>query len=60
MNYRLEPDGDGTRLFFEQSGFDLSQPWGDAALKGAKVGWNMMLEALTRVVAGLAPRNGVP
>ena len=25
--YRLEPDGDGTRVFFEQSGFDMSQPW---------------------------------
>jgi len=29
--YRLEPDGDGTRAFFEHSGFDLSQPWGDQA-----------------------------
>jgi hypothetical protein len=23
--YRLEPDGDGTRVFFEHSGFDMSQ-----------------------------------
>jgi hypothetical protein len=27
--YRLEPDGDGTRAFFEHSGFDMSQPWGE-------------------------------
>ena len=27
VSYRLEPDGDGARVFFEPSGFDLSQPW---------------------------------
>lgn len=54
VSYRLEPEGDGTRVFFEHSGFDLSQPWGDGALKGAEVGWDRMLDALTRVVAGLA------
>ena len=29
VSYRLEPDGDGTRVFFEHSGFDMSQPWGE-------------------------------
>lgn len=50
--YRLEPNGDGTRLVFEHSGFDLSQPWGEPSLKGAQAGWAIMLKALTRVVAG--------
>lgn len=54
VRYRLEPQSDGTRLFFEHSGFDLSQPWGDQALKGAEFGWEKMLKALSRVVAGQA------
>jgi hypothetical protein len=54
VSYRLEPDGEGTRLFFEQSGFDLSQPWGDAALRGADVGWTRFFERLAGVVAGSA------
>ena len=37
--YRLEPDGDGTRVFFEHSGFDMSQPWGEQAFRGVEVGW---------------------
>jgi uncharacterized protein YndB with AHSA1/START domain len=55
--YWLEPDGDGTRLFFEHSGFDLSQPWGDQALQGAEFGWVKMLERLLGVVAGTATRK---
>ena len=51
VTYRLEPDGAGTRLFFEQSGFDMSQPWGDKALKGGEYGWAKMFEQLERVLA---------
>ena len=54
VSYRLEPDGDGTRVFFEQSGFDLSQPWGDASFRGAEAGWDRMHERLAHVIAGLA------
>ena len=54
VSFRLEPDGDGTRLFFEHSGFDVSQPWGDQAFKGAEFGWAKMLKQLAAVVAGLA------
>ena len=57
VSYRLEPDGDGTRVFFEQSGFDLSQPWGENALRGAEYGWTMMLERLSGVVEGMAARR---
>ena len=54
VRFRLEPDGDGTRLFFEHSGFDLSQPWGEQAFHGAEFGWAKMLGQLSAVVAGLA------
>jgi len=33
--YRLEPDGGGTRVFFEHSGFDMSHPWGEQAFRWA-------------------------
>ena len=44
MSFRLEPDGDGTRLVFEHSGFDLSQPWSDQAVQGAEFGRAKILE----------------
>lgn len=52
VSFRLEPEGDGTRLFFEHSGFDLSQPFGEQAFKGAGFGWTQMLGQLAAVVAG--------
>ena len=54
VSFRLEPDGDGTRVLFEHSGFDVSQPWGEQALRGAEFGWAKMLGQLAVVVAGLA------
>jgi len=54
VSFRLEPDGAGTRVLFEHSGFDVSQPWGKQALRGAEVGWKKMFDRLTGVVAGLA------
>lgn len=53
VRFRLEPDGEGTRVFFEHSGIDISQPGGDQAFKGAEYGWAKMLKQLTNVVAGL-------
>src|SRR5689334_19050764 len=29
VSFRLESDGEGTRVHFEHSGFDVSQPWGE-------------------------------
>lgn len=52
VSFQLEPDGDGTRLIFEHAGFDLSQPRGEQAFKGAQFGWAKMLEQLSVVVAG--------
>ena len=41
----------------EHSGFDVPQPWGKQALRGAEVGWEKTFERLTGVVAGLAGRR---
>ena len=57
VSFRLEPDGDGTRVFFEHSGFDVSQPWGKQSFRGAEIGWQKMFDRLTGVVAGLAGRR---
>jgi uncharacterized protein YndB with AHSA1/START domain len=54
VSFQLERDGDGTRLLFEHAGFDVSQPFGEQALKGADFGWAKMLKQLAAVVAGLA------
>lgn len=54
VSFRLEPDGEGSRLFFEHSGFDLSQGWSEQAIQGAEFGWAKMLKQLSVVAAGLA------
>ena len=57
VSFRLEPDGDGTRIHFEHSGFDISQAWGDQAFHGAEFGWAKMLGELPAVVGGLATES---
>jgi uncharacterized protein YndB with AHSA1/START domain len=57
VSFRLEPHGDGTRVLFEHSGFDLSQAGGDQAFKGAQFGWAKMLGQLPDVVAGLLEKG---
>ncbi len=54
VSFRLELEGDGTRLFFEHSGFDVSLPFGEQAFKGAEYGWAKMLKQLVDVIAGVA------
>jgi len=56
VSFRLEMDGEGTQLSFEHSGFDVSQPWGEQAYKGAGFGWAKMLGRLVEVVAGFGER----
>ena len=51
VSFRLEPDGDGTRVLFEHSGFDVSLPFGEQAFKGAEFGWAKMFKQLAVVVA---------
>ncbi len=55
VSFLLEPEGEGTRVFFEHAGFDLAEPRGKQALRGAEFGWTKMLEQLCRVVAGVEP-----
>jgi hypothetical protein len=38
-------------MHFEHSGFDLSHPFGEQALKGAEFGWANMFKQLAEVVA---------
>lgn len=45
VEYRLEADGAGTKVFFEHSGFDQ-----DAAYGGAGYGWNMMHGKLKKIL----------
>jgi hypothetical protein len=56
--YRLEPDGDWSRVFFKHSGFDMSQPWGEQAFRGAEFGWAKMLVRLPGVIRSLTRRQG--
>lgn len=51
VSFRLEKEGDGTRLFFEHSGFDLTKEWGEQAFRGAEFGWAKMLGELPAVAA---------
>ncbi len=57
VSFQLQPlgegEGEGTRLVFEHTGFDLSQPLGHQALRGAEYGWAKMLGQLQTVVERL-------
>ena len=53
VSFQLEPEGDGTRVLFEHSGFEGVPPWPDQAVRGAEFGWAKMLKQLPCVVAGL-------
>lgn len=46
VEYRLEPDGQGTRVYFEQSGFEQENAYG-----GAAYGWKLMHGALSELLA---------
>lgn len=50
VTFRLEPQGKHTRVLFEHAGFDLSQPFGERALKGAEYGWAKMFKQLGDVL----------
>ncbi len=54
VTFQLKPDGNGTRVLLEHSGFDVNHPFGQQAFKGAEFGWANMLKQLAAVVPGLA------
>ncbi|HTP10257.1 MAG TPA: SRPBCC domain-containing protein [Anaerolineae bacterium] len=43
VTWRLEPEGNGTRLFLEHAGFDLDSPIGPMAFNGMGAGWPAIL-----------------
>lgn len=55
ISWRLEPEGEGTRLRLEQAGFDLDSPMGRQAFAGMGNGWphvlNRIEPALNEVAA---------
>ncbi len=53
VSFLLEPDGKGTKLLFEHTGFDVAHPFGSQALRGAEFGWAKMLGQLPTVVTSL-------
>lgn len=54
VSYRLEPEGDSTRPFFEHSGFDFTQPWCEQAVRGLEFGYKKMFEQFLIVVGPTA------
>jgi uncharacterized protein YndB with AHSA1/START domain len=53
ITWRLEPEGVGTRLFLEHSGFDLDSPMGRQALEGMGRGWPGILRRIDRALVGV-------
>jgi len=53
VSFQLETTVEGTRILFEHSGFDLSQPFGGQAYQGAKFGWAKMFGQLSEVLKGV-------
>jgi uncharacterized protein YndB with AHSA1/START domain/DNA-binding transcriptional ArsR family regulator len=50
ITWRLQPEGTGTRLSFEQSGFDLESPIGKAAFEGMGSGWPGILTRIESAI----------
>jgi uncharacterized protein YndB with AHSA1/START domain len=53
VSFQLEPNGSGTRLLFEHSGFEISAHFPESAYRGAEYGWTHMLGKLPAVVLAL-------
>ncbi len=51
VTWRLDPEGSGTRLFLEHSGFDLDSPLGLQAYHGMGEGWPHVLAHLDKTLS---------
>ncbi len=51
ITWRLQAEGQGTRLSFEQQGFDLDSPLGKAAFEGMGSGWPSILARIAPAIA---------
>ncbi len=54
ITWRLEAEGEGTRLFLEHNGFDLDSPLGKTAFQGMGAGWPKVLARMELVLAKAA------
>lgn len=54
ITWRLVPEGTGTRLFLEHSGFDLDMPLGRLAYDGMGAGWPDVLDRIDGSLAAAA------
>ena len=52
ITWRLEPEGKGTRLFLQHSGFDVESPLGRQAYEGMGRGWPSLQRRIDRALAG--------
>lgn len=52
ITWRLQAEEGGTRLWLEQSGFELDAPMGKQAMQGMAAGWPAILQRLGEVLAG--------
>lgn len=50
ITWRLQPEGTGTRLLLEHSGFDLDSPLAKAAFEGMSNGWPSILERVSPAI----------
>ncbi len=50
ISWRLKPEGQGTRLYLEHSGFDLDSQLGQIAFYGMKEGWPFVLERIEGIL----------
>jgi hypothetical protein len=51
LTWRLQPEGAGTRLSLEHSGFDLESALGKAAFEGMGSGWPSVLARIAPAIA---------
>lgn len=52
ITWRLRPEGKGTLLTLEHTGFDLDSPLGRQALQGMGSGWPAILRRIDAALAG--------
>ncbi|WNG27671.1 SRPBCC domain-containing protein [Cystobacter fuscus] len=57
VSFRLEPEGDGTHLFFEHSGFDVNDPRQKFSFDAMGKGWSSLGEKLDEVVTASPAAN---
>jgi len=51
ITWRVEPDGDGTRLTLDHAGFDLESPLGRKAYEGMGGGWPKVMANIEKALA---------